>query len=185
MSLKTTILSTVASLAFACVAAAANAQPITATNSMATTSTVSAIDYPQRLITLKSPEGEQVTLKVGEVVRNFDQIKVGDTVNAKYTESLTLSLGTPGEMPGAASSTTLTRAPVGSMPQGKVTNTLNVTALITAIDKENRRVTLKMPSGRVLTATVAPDVTQFDNLKINDSVHAEFTEAVAISVERR
>jgi hypothetical protein len=70
------------------------------------------------------------------------------------------------------------------MPKGEVTNTLNVTALITAIDTQNRRVTFRMPSGRVVTATVAPEVTQFDQLKVNDSVQAVFTEAVAISVER-
>jgi hypothetical protein len=184
MSITRTVIGTLAPLALLCFAATAGAQPISATNTVTTTSTVTAIDHQNRLVTLKAKDGEQITLKVGEVARNFNQINVGDTVNATYTESLTLSLGTPGETPGAASTTTLTRAPVGSMPKGEVTNTLNVTALITAIDTQNRRVTFRMPSGRVVTATVAPEVTQFDQLKVNDSVQAVFTEAVAISVER-
>jgi hypothetical protein len=52
------------------------------------TATVEGIDYAKRLVTLKGPEGNMVTFKAGEAVRNLDQVKVGDKVVAVYLESV-------------------------------------------------------------------------------------------------
>jgi hypothetical protein len=184
MITKRNLTGALAALTLVCFAAAANAQPLSESQTISGTSKVLAVDQKERLLTLQNSAGETMVLKVGEVVRNFPQIKVGDMVNVTYTESVTLSLGTPGATPGAASSTTLTRAPEGSMPRGKIVNTLNETVLITAIDKTNRKVTVKAPSGRVVVTKVAPEVTQFDSLKVGDSVDITYTEAMAVSVER-
>jgi predicted ATP-dependent Lon-type protease len=184
MITKRNLTGALAALTLVCFAAAANAQPLSESQTISGTSKVIAVDQKERLLTLQNAAGETVVVKVGEVARNFDQIKVGDMLNVTFTEALTLSLGTPGATPGAASSTKLTRAPVGSMPQGKVVNTLNATVLITAIDKANRKLTIKLPSGRTIVTKVAPEVTQFDTLKVGDSVDAVYTEAMAISVER-
>ena len=59
------------------------------------TATVEAVDYAKRTVTLKGPEGKTVTLKVGEAARNFDQVKVGDQVVAKYTEAVAISVQKP------------------------------------------------------------------------------------------
>lgn len=44
---------------------------------------VDAIDYAKRTVTLKTDKGS-VTLEVGPQAKNFDQVKVGDTVTADY-----------------------------------------------------------------------------------------------------
>ena len=48
--------------------------------------TVEKVDKDKREVTLKSEDGKETTIKVPETVRNFDQIKVGDIVTAKYTQ---------------------------------------------------------------------------------------------------
>src|SRR5688572_5456273 len=55
------------------------------------TATVVAVDKATRTVTLKGPQ-RTVDIVAGDAVRNFDQIKVGDRVVAKYVEALTLEL---------------------------------------------------------------------------------------------
>ena len=57
-------------------------------------------------------------------------------------------------------------------------------ATVQAIDRTKRTVTLKGPEGNVITTKVDKSVKAFDTLKVGDSVHARFTEAIAISVEK-
>ena len=54
------------------------------------TATVEAIDLEKRLVTLKGPEGNTVTLKGDEQARNLSQVKVGDQVQAEYLQSVAL-----------------------------------------------------------------------------------------------
>lgn len=61
-------------------------------NTKQVTATVQSIDYQNRLVTLKGPEGNLVTLKVDPSVQNFNQVKQGDQVVATFTEALALSL---------------------------------------------------------------------------------------------
>ncbi len=57
-------------------------------------------------------------------------------------------------------------------------------AEVQAINKQKRSVTLKLQDGRNVTTNVDKSVNAFDTLKVGDSVHARYTEAVAISVEK-
>lgn len=53
---------------------------------------VQAVDYPDRLVTLKNEEGKIVTIKAGEEVCNLVQIKPGAIVKATYSEALAVQL---------------------------------------------------------------------------------------------
>jgi hypothetical protein len=48
--------------------------------SAASTAIVAAIDYEQRIATLRLPDGTTVTFKAGPEVNSFLQLKVGDQV---------------------------------------------------------------------------------------------------------
>src|SRR5512137_1082705 len=63
--------------------------------------TIAAIDKASRTLTLKGQKGEEVKVVAGPEVKNFDQLKVGDVVNAKYLESLVLELKKGGGLPVA------------------------------------------------------------------------------------
>ena len=53
---------------------------------------VVGLDKVTRTLTLKGPKGNVVDIVAGDDVKNFDQIKLGDLVVARYVEALTLEL---------------------------------------------------------------------------------------------
>ena len=59
------------------------------------TATVEAIDYKARTVTLKGPEGNVRTLKVGPDAKRFDQVKKGDQVTVNVTEATAISVTKP------------------------------------------------------------------------------------------
>lgn len=59
------------------------------------TANVEAINYQTRTVTLKGAEGTVRTVKVGEGVKNLDQVKVGDQVVLRITEAFAIAVVKP------------------------------------------------------------------------------------------
>ena len=59
------------------------------------TATVQAIDRKTRKVSLKRPDGKLVTHKVDESVKAFDTLKVGDSIHARITEAIAISVEKP------------------------------------------------------------------------------------------
>ena len=49
---------------------------------------VTGLDPSSRLITLQDARGQTTTVRASDAVRNFDQIRVGDTVTVDYQEQI-------------------------------------------------------------------------------------------------
>jgi len=146
------------------------------------TATVTAIDLANRRVTLKTKSGEE-TIRVGEQAKNLGQVKVGDRVVVTYSQGLVLYMAAPGAKPADPSgSVAAATAPAGQMPAGEVTATIKGTVTVSAIDMKTRVVTLVGPEGRKFKVTAGKDV-QIEKLKVGDKVNAEYTEALAVSVE--
>ena len=56
---------------------------------------VVGIDKKKRTLTLKLPEGNVVTTEVDKSVKAFDTLKVGDTIHARLTKAIAISVETP------------------------------------------------------------------------------------------
>lgn len=56
---------------------------------------IKSIDKKKRTVTLKLPDGKNITTKVDKSVKAFDTLKVGDSVNARYTEATAISVEKP------------------------------------------------------------------------------------------
>lgn len=143
---------------------------------------VTAIDKAKRLLTLKGPEGNVFVVQAGPEVKNFDNIKVGDSVVIRYVEALTLELkkgtgtvreriereGTavakPGERPGVATGRTVT-----------------VVADVVAVNAAKQTIRLRGVE-RTIDLKVR-DPQQLALIKVGDQVEATFTEAIALAVE--
>jgi hypothetical protein len=144
---------------------------------------VVAIDKATRTLTLKGPKGESVDVVAGEEVRNFDQIKLGDFVVARYAQALSLEL----RKTRVAAGEPTVREEAGKAKPGErpaVGGARQVTALadVTAVDPQKSTITLKGPRGNVVTLNVQnPD--QFKVVKKGDQVEVTYTEALALSVE--
>jgi len=59
------------------------------------TTTVEAIDYKKRTVTLKGPAGDTRTLTVGPEAKRFNEVKKGDQVTVTYTEALAINVTKP------------------------------------------------------------------------------------------
>ena len=144
---------------------------------------VVAIDKATRTVTLKGPQGNAVDIVAGDEVKNFDQIKLGDFVIARYAQALTLELrktkvkaGEPTVREEAA------RAKPGERPAVAGAREVTAIADVIGVDPKKSTITLKGPRGNVVTLDVQnPD--QFKVVKKGDQVDVTYTEALALSVE--
>ncbi len=164
-------------------APAAPAVGVTETTTM--TARVQAIDLKTRKVTLKPKNGKAFTIQVSEDARNLPQVRVGDTVVAKYTEAVAVDINRDTSTGGITSrkeSVSGTRAPLGAMPGGTVRNTVEIIANVLAIDAKTRRVTFQGPEN-TLTVKVPAEV-KMNKLEVGDQVRLTYVEALAISVER-
>ncbi|MBW2201888.1 MAG: hypothetical protein JRF71_13825 [Deltaproteobacteria bacterium] len=57
--------------------------------------TVVGIDKKNRTVTLEMPEGNVVTTEVDKSVKAFDSLKVGDSIHARLTKAIAISVETP------------------------------------------------------------------------------------------
>jgi len=144
---------------------------------------VTAIDKAKRLLTLEGPMGNELTVKVGPAAINFNQIEVGDMVNATVTEQLVVALAQPGAAPGDGSAMVVSLAPQGALPGGVVANTTQVTGTVTAIDTKNRTATLKFDDGSSQTFPVRPDI-DLSKRAVGEKVVFQVTQMVAIDVTK-
>jgi hypothetical protein len=147
------------------------------------TAKVIAVDPAQRTVTLQGKSGKTRTIEVGDQVRNFDQIKVGDTVHAKYTQALALEIKKGGgALPAPTEEGAITPPPAaGAKPGGTVARKVTATAEVVAVDSAHQMVTLRGPRGNEVDVQ-AEDPSQLQNIKKGDHVQVTYVEALAIKV---
>ena len=81
------------SLCFGLSAAAKAETEVAATGGVITAiATVEAVDVTNRLLTVATPEGNAMVIKIGPDVQNIENIKVKDKVTITYSEELATSL---------------------------------------------------------------------------------------------
>jgi hypothetical protein len=148
------------------------------------TAKVTAVDPAQRTVTLLGASGNTRTIEVGDEVRNFDQIKVGDTVHAKYTQALALELkkGATGMAAPTEEHAITPAPPPGAKPGGTVARKVTATAEVIAVDPAKQMVTLRGPKGNEVDVEVQ-DPNQLKNINKGDHVQVTYVEALAISVK--
>ena len=146
------------------------------------TATITAIDKSTRDVTLKGPQGREMTVMAGPDVKNFDNLKVGDQVDMQYVEALTLQLRKGGDKTVAKTEKTdAVGAKKGEAPGGAVGRQVTVVANVVALDPAKQVVMLKGPNQTVDLRVADP--TQFKNIAVGDQVEATFTQAFAVAVE--
>jgi len=144
--------------------------------------TVIKLAKATREVTLRSEDGDTLSVVAGAEVKNFAQIKVGDLVKVTYTERLTIHVEAPGT-PEMVEETMTGAAKLGEKPSGSMTERTQYKATITAIDKKLGTATLKGYDGEEFVVTpLHPE--NLDRVKIGELVVFTYTEAVAARVEK-
>jgi hypothetical protein len=165
-------------------AAAAHAQPapITKSTTVRGTATIQAIDSSTRGITLKADTGEEDTFTAGPEVTRFNELKVGDTVNIAYVESLVVQVRKPGDATPTATTgdAALTRN-AGARPGGTLGAQVKTTVTVKAIDPAVPSVTVVTADGRTVTRKIE-DRKNLEGVKVGDKADITYTQAVLMSV---
>ncbi|MCY2960127.1 MAG: hypothetical protein NTY35_08175 [Planctomycetota bacterium] len=144
--------------------------------------TVTAVDLPHRLLTLKGQEGVEVVVEAGPAVQNLGQVHVGDTVAVSYTAAVSWRVRSPGEGgPGITTRAGVEKAKPGEKPAASVGGSVTLTATITAIDPAEGTVALTGPAGN--TVVLQPrDPANLHKVKVGELVDITYSEALAASV---
>lgn len=143
---------------------------------------VVAIDRRTRTLTLKGPDGKIADIVAGPEVRNFDQIRTGDMVVARYVQALSLELMKTTGSPDLTAAALAARAAPGERPAAAVAGQVTAVADVIAVDPANSVITLRGPRGNIVDLH-AKNPDHFKVVKKGDQVLVTYTEAVALSVE--
>jgi hypothetical protein len=146
-------------------------------DSKTVTATVEAIEASSRTVTLKKPDGTYVSVVAGPEVKRFSELKLGDTVTAKYYDNVVIRLKKPGEpdVNPAAKATT----PSGqASPGGTKATQRTITATITAIDPAMPAITFTGPNGWKYSSKVE-DKEALAKVKVGDKVDITWTRGTA------
>lgn len=148
------------------------------------TATVEAVDRENRILTLRTENGDLRSMLVDPGVQNFDQIRREDRVVADYLQQVAVYVETPGVTAKDESSRVTANAPRGDRPTGAVVDTVQRRATVRAIDSERRMVTLQGLDGGVRTIAVPPELGPLSKIRTGDPIVIRYTHMVGISVSK-
>lgn len=147
---------------------------------MSATATVKAIDPATRTVTLTNADGEDVEVKCGKRVQNFDKLKVGDKVHAAAFAKIVATMGKERGEEGIEATTVI--RPEGGEPGVVVMKTRQGMAKIEAIDPAKRTVTLESLDGEKSKQVPVGQDLDLSKLKVGDEITLRVTKGVAIWV---
>ena len=154
------------------------------TETFSTTATIVAIDAPKMKLTLQTPDGKKTTFKASPSMTNFPQLRVGDQVNAVVTEQIAIAIWKGNNPPADAAAAVVGITPTGSQnPAGFAVATEMITARITAIDAQTRKVTVVFQDGSTKTYKAQKGV-DLSQVQVGDNITIQVTEAAAISITK-
>jgi hypothetical protein len=148
------------------------------------TATVEAVDQLTRMVTLKGPDGNSVTFKASDEVKNLFQVNVGDVVKFAYYESLAVRVLKKGEaFPKEGDRAVMSRAKPGEKPGGVKGTETTVNATIMAIDKAAKTANLKMEDGGGIVTVTPRNPKNLEKVKVGDRLVITKLEAIAVFVQ--
>lgn len=156
---------------------------VTATDYSQAKAKVDAIDYSNRSIALTGPDGKTQIFYVTPAVRNFSQIKKGDTVKVEYASKLVATVRKVNTPPTSEFTNAVERADLGQKPGVTCTRQARIEANVESIDLSTRNLKLKTTTGEILSITADPRLKDLDKVHVGDQVVFEYAEAVSINVE--
>jgi hypothetical protein len=161
--------------------ATAQGQPArTVGETLTETFTIEAIDRSARIVSLKDKDGTIEDVVCGPEVKRFDELKVGQTVVMRYTESLVTMISRPGAAPKAPDAAAVTRSQ--GAPGATIARQQTTTVTLDAIDPKVPSVSITTADGRKMSFRIA-DAKNVEGFKPGDKVDVTYTQALAVEVQ--
>jgi len=160
------------------VQAQAPAPNVAATESTIT-ATVDRIERSSRVVTLRSAENVFQTVYVDPSVKAFDDLKVGDVVTVRYTQSVVVQV-----RPGAALSDPRdVTAEAQKAGKKQVIQQVKAVVTVEGIDPQGLSIEYRTKDGSKLMRPVF-DKRLLEGLHVGDRIEVTLTRERAVSVER-
>jgi hypothetical protein len=148
---------------------------------------IEAINMATREVTLRGPQGNVVTFTVDKRITRLGEFKVGDEVVADYYVSVAAELRPPTAtekaVPVAVLSDTA-KAPADAQPAAGALRIMRAVVTVEGLDRPTKSLTIAGPAGNMATVQV-DDVAALSKLRLGDTLIVTYTEAIAVSLERR
>lgn len=147
---------------------------------------VESIDLDKREAVLRGPEGNLVTVEADATVKRFDEIKVGDVVNADFWTYIKAEFRdpTPEELKEPlVILEEAEKAPEGMPPGAAVGAIVKAVVTIEIISRPDMVVTVKGPRGNYVTIPVA-DPILLEQLRVGEVAVLTYGEALALTLRK-
>ncbi len=141
-----------------------------------------SVDPKTREVVIVGPNGNEYKTVLGDEVRNFNQIKVGDIVTLTHVEVLVADLKKPSkvEIRERVETEKAARAKLGDKPAAAIERQVTVVADVTAVDEKKGTITLRGATRTLDLKVKDPKVLK--GVKVGTQVEATVTEIIAIEV---
>ena len=111
----------------------------------------------------------------------FNELKVGDTVDITYVESVVLRVRKPGEAASATTGDAAVTRNTGGTPGGTIGAQVSTTVTVKALDPAVPSITVVTEDGRTVTRKIE-DKKNLEGVKVGDKILITYTEALLVSV---
>ncbi|BCL75202.1 hypothetical protein JHS3_09380 [Jeongeupia sp. HS-3] len=145
---------------------------------------IAAIDAAKRKLTVRLPGGELADVDVGPMVRNFEQLKVGDKVVTQISAAIAYEVikGAAG-IRGTTETTGSARNEPGQEPGGSWVKTETLTADVIAVDRKASKIKLKTPDHKIVEANVK-NPAALEQIAVGDQISVRLRRSIAMWVEQ-
>ena len=158
--------------------AAAQAQsPNAVTHEVTTTATVDRLERSSRVVTLRAKGNVLQTVYVDPTVKAFDDLKVGDVVTVRYTESVVVEVRPNAKLTAPQDTTAEAR-----QADTAVEEQLKAVVKIENIDPQRLFVTYRTHDNRKIVHPVQ-NKQLLEGIRVGDTVAITLTRARAVSIE--
>jgi hypothetical protein len=145
---------------------------------------VQAVNLGKRQLTVRNQEGETFTIDVPPEVRRLTEIRPGDVIVAEHREALAVGLHRTDASTGIRErreAVSVERAGMDQPPGIVARETVQVLANVVAIDKAQRKVTIRGAEHTVILKV--SEGIDLGEIAVGDEVLAVYIQEVAINLE--
>ncbi len=143
---------------------------------------VERLDPFSRTVTLRTAEGLQHTVYAGKELKAFDQLRSGDTVTVRISESIVVAVRPNAKMTAIEDNTVAARKGPDA-GRADVMQQLRAVVRIESVEAATRVITYKTADNRNVMRQVA-DPRLLENLKRGDTIEITYTRERAIELTR-
>jgi len=140
------------------------------------------VDQKTRQVVIVGPNGNEFKTTLGNEVKNFNQIKVGDIVTLTHVEILVADIKKPSkvEIRERVETEKAVTAKLGDKPAAAIERKLSIVADVTAIDEKKGTLTVRGATRTLDIKVKDPKVLK--GIKVGTQIETVVTEIIAIEV---